>query len=224
MSEIVSPYTFDTISDECRIFKVKGVVLDNRGIPFGQAISQTKVISNTLMAGTCPIMRNGRVHGSVEKSTKRRPSTATKVVDNNNNTNLRQTMTTNPLNEPVNSDSDLPVTFQQENSFDWSVCKPLHRQTTVVELENSQFAVTIAGEPCVWIFSRKSPAEIANVGSSYRGSRHMSIGQLNDQYFPSNRHDSSRIGGIVYLLEVQYYFKIVTGHVSSLYSASSLNT
>jgi hypothetical protein len=61
ISEFDSPFCFETTNDFSRIIKVRGLIMDNKGAPLGYGIAQNSVISNTLMAGTCPIFRNGSI-------------------------------------------------------------------------------------------------------------------------------------------------------------------
>lgn len=61
VSELSSPFCFETTSDSSRLIRVRGIVLDGKGYPYGQIIPQNKIISNTLMAGVCPINKDGRI-------------------------------------------------------------------------------------------------------------------------------------------------------------------
>ncbi|CAK9856920.1 unnamed protein product [Sphagnum jensenii] len=84
---------------------------------------------------------------------------------------------------------DLPVTLNNEHLYDWSVCKPQHRQSNFVILPDNKFAVSVPDQPVTWVFSRtQSP------GDSYVESSHDTKGTA-----------------VVYLVEVQYYLTIETG-------------
>lgn len=231
-TELASPLCHETISDLSRIVKVRGIVLDGKGAPVGFPIPADKAISTTLLAGVCPVGKDGSLRPTGD-SRPRRKLTVTSgrdsvlVWDNPINisgqSNPRQSLSMavpGTIGAEGHSDCDIPITLQQENAnFDWSVCKPGHRQGTIKELPDDRFAVTVAGEPVVWIFSRKAPA-VSNSPRSRHGSRARHSGTGSFSYNPdpfsesakSSRSDLSRAGGQVYLVEVQYYFQIHTGH------------
>lgn len=156
--------------DGSRIIKIRSVILDSRGLPTGQPIATNLIINNCLLMGTCGVNRNGRilVPNHNEKGARRRTSASASTImmqgagmaggrENNNTTR----------NSEAGGDYDIPATYQNESNHDWSYCKPGHRQGNVVELVDNKFAVEIAGEPCVWIFSRTPPiSSQANAANS----------------------------------------------------------
>lgn len=109
--------------------------------------------------------------------------------------------------------SDVPISSQPDLQFDWSSCKPGHRQGNVTELGDGQFSVCVPGDPVVWIFSRRAPG-----AAPTRMGRSGSLGGADASAFNNspNRNDFSRAGNLLYLVEVQYYFRLETGHVSLL--------
>lgn len=174
----------DDINYSSQIVKVRGIIIDAKGTPSAQPIATNRIISNCLMAGISPIHRGGTVTNLSEiKALNRRKGQGTNTVSNE-------------------TDIDSPVTQQNENLYDWSHCKPGHRQGHVIELGDNKFSVEIAGEPVVWIFSRTLQTETVNRGLNKHQS--MFMGR-------SSRGDSSRSGGFVYLIEIQYHIKLESG-------------
>lgn len=226
-SDLTSPLSFDVTCDANRIVKVRGILLDSKGNPCGQPIPQNKIISNTLLAGICPINRSGEI-GSITdfQSQRRRASTTTNVThrEESKSTNRPSfsNVATSSQDACVAADTmglnevDMPISLGQEHLCDWVACKPNHRQGNVTEMEDGLFAVTIPNEPVVWIFSRRatgvtgvSSTRLSRPGSTSRG-------ELPELWFDSsrsNRMDTSRSGGLLYLVEVQYYFRLETGKV-----------
>ena len=229
MSELTSPFCGDVSSDSSRILKVRGIILDSKGVPAGQSIAQNKIISSTLMAGTCPIFRNGRVQSLSDASAapKRRrgsvmpQSASSQMRDSLSQVGARNSLSVTNLNSLLEVE-DSSVTYQQDFLYDWSHCKPGHRQGNIIELEDSKFAVSVPGEPVIWIFSRRSPAlsgkktPLSNSLSPSPNAQNMQKGGNNDLgniLFSNNpnRYDFSRSGGLVYLVEVHYFLRLETG-------------
>eukprot|EP01039_Chlorochromonas_danica_P002589 gene2589-2831_t len=224
-SDLTSPLSFDVTCDTNRIVKVRGILLDSKGNPCGQPIPQNKIISNTLLAGICPINRSGEISSITDfQSQRRRASTTTNVAhrEESKSTNRPSfsNVATSSQDACVSADTmglnevDMPISLGQEHLCDWVTCKPNHRQGNVTEMEDGLFAVTIPNEPVVWIFSRRatgvtgvSSTRLSRPGSTSRG-------ELPELWFDSsrsNRMDTSRSGGLLYLVEVQYFFRLETG-------------
>jgi hypothetical protein len=224
-SNLVSPLSFDLTCDANRLVKVRGVLLDSRGNPCGQPVSSTKVAASTLLAGICPVTKAGEVKTSLDWQPPGRRRNSIPTYANDVKTSSRSSFvasgssvggagSTGGNTDSGSSDADVPVSLGQEQLYDWSVCKPGHRQGQTIELEDGLFAVTIPGEPVVWIFSRRAPTGSVSRSSSL--SRLSASGT--EAWFESgrqNRLDSSRAGGMVFLVEVHYYFRIETGNVSA---------
>lgn len=200
---------------------MRGIVLDSKGAPVGQAVAHNKVISSTLLAGICSISR----HGKVQCNTENRPQRRKASVANSTRESMaagRPSITMASAAQALaelQQDSDTPVTLQQDYLYDWSSCKPGHRQGNVCELGDSKFSVSVPGEPVVWIFSRRAPGVAANSVGPGHHSRAGSMSNLSvtsESMFNGNsgRTDHSRSGNLLYLVEVQYYFRLETGHVS----------
>lgn len=183
IADMVSPLCDDSVTDATRLVKVRGIVLDNAGYPTSVAVAQNKVVHSTLMAGICPITRLGRLQPMSEaiatgRKQKRRSSvmnsgpggalahgaervasttrSSISAMTHGGNTSQSQS-STNYLTQE--GDADTSPTIQQEHLYDWSLCKPGHRQSAnhIIQLTNDKFAVCIPGEPAVWIFSKKPP-------------------------------------------------------------------
>lgn len=83
--DFASPLCFETSSSAHRLIKVRGIILDAKGAPIAQPVAHNKIISSTLLAGICPIARNGKVSCNVpEGRPQRRKSSIT---------NTRESMT-----------------------------------------------------------------------------------------------------------------------------------
>jgi hypothetical protein len=131
--------------------------------------------------------------------------------------------------------SDNPVTIGQEHVFEWLTCRPGHRQGNLAEMSDGRFAVTLPNEPIVFIFSRRAPnATSAGVATTTRLSRSGSLAPdytragrasssannagnsaaASASLFDMNRNnrmDASRAGSALYLVEIQYFFRLETG-------------
>lgn len=196
-TEYIKVDTFLDISDLQRvgdinyssdIVKVRGIVVDVKGTPSAQPIATNRIISTCLMAGVSPIFRDGNIENLSElKAWSRRKGQGTIITNE--------------------TDIDTPVTQNNEKLYDWSHCKPGHRQGHVIELGDNKFSVEISGEPAVWIFSRSLQSSSVFRRGSMRGSN------IADSFMggSTSRGDSSRSGGFVYLTEVQYHIKLESG-------------
>ena len=60
-SDLACPSSGDMTSDNLRIIKVRGIVLDSKGYPFPQPILNDRTIMTSLLCGVCPIMKDGTV-------------------------------------------------------------------------------------------------------------------------------------------------------------------
>lgn len=110
------------------------------------------------------------------------------------------------------------MSSQPDLQFDWCSCKPGHRQGNVTELGEGLFSVSVPGDPVVWIFSRRAPGaapaqRLGRSGSLGLGDASSAFGGLGNN--SPSRNDFSRAGNLLYLVEVQYYFRLETGHVST---------
>jgi hypothetical protein len=88
---MASALSFELCADSNRIFKVRALVLDHKGLPTGRVVSPTATIATTLMAGVCPVHRTGRVQSVpklLQASSRRRATvTSPSSTANNNNSN-----------------------------------------------------------------------------------------------------------------------------------------
>jgi hypothetical protein len=216
-SELPSAPSGDVSSDTLRIARVRGVVIDDRGLPSAVAIAPDRILSTCLLIGVCPVYRDGRVYSnppsssaggngaptngaSVAAAMDTKFSSASNMatqrrryVRNGDNTGIFFNMEaqTGTIAESV----DPPLTYQTEHLQDWTYCKPAQRQSVAQqkELGGGCFSVEIAGEPVVWIFSRYPPGteKVPEVErSSVSGSQN---------------------GAVVYLVEVHFLLRLVTG-------------
>jgi hypothetical protein len=60
-SDLACPSSGDMSSDNLRIIKVRGIVLDSKGNPFPQPVLNDRTIMTSLLCGVCPIMKDGTV-------------------------------------------------------------------------------------------------------------------------------------------------------------------
>jgi hypothetical protein len=219
-----SPLCFETTSDAGNLVKVRGVVLDNRGFPTGHPVAYNKVVSATVLAGVCPVTRTGRVLPPGEMKVQRRKSTVSEgayeavsrmssMVPPSN-----ASLAESPLPNGANA-YDLPVSYHLDAPYDWTSCKATHRQNNFTELPDGLFSVTVPGEPAVLIFSRRSPSNTASGNSTS-----MRLGRGSTTDGNSGRPPSAgkaaggkvNSSGLVWLVEVQYFFRLETGQVRIL--------
>lgn len=248
-SDMASPLSYETTSDLNRIFKVRGILLDQRGNPSGQPILPTSVIHSTLMTGICPVTKTGSIQATLENRPVRRRSSAAnpKEAERGTASTTRGSLANsagNSINGSMvggaggsggDADFDIPVSLGQESNFEWFTCRPGHRQGNIAEMDDGRFSVTLPGEPIVFIFSRRAPGSSFTSGTPVqRLSRAGSLAPVPENtsssastFFDSNRNnrmDASRAGNLFYLVEVQYYFRLETGNVWICYYFRSLST
>ena len=251
-SDLISPYKNDVLSDGARVVKVRGLILDAKGVASGIAIDAEKVIiHSSLLLGVCPVRKDGtvvkvsdfRTLSRVKNSTIRKaknppppvPAAPKEPLGNRMRSysgssthsvsfNAGGRSGLGPPEPPVTSlGAPPPVTAATNRDFeprpgqsvrknstivgldhlyDWSVCKPGHR-TITTEIGEGRFTVEIAGEPVIWIFARS----LNPVVSRPSGKRDLS-------FFNGGRaSDTSRAGGFIYLVEVNYFLRLETNAV-----------
>lgn len=234
---------YETTSDPTNLVKVRGIILDNRGFPTGHPIPYNKVVSSTMLAGVCPVTRTGRALSPGDMKVQRRKSTVSEgayeavsrmsAITPPSNVSLAES----PLPNGSNS-YDLPVSFHLDAPYDWTTCKATHRQNNSTELPDGLFSVTVPGEPVVLIFSRRSPSNTQSGNSTTtrmgRGSIAMNalapIAENSTRppsgtarQSPGETSGSGQVSGrdvnrgLVWLVEVQYFFRLETGCVSHLF-------
>lgn len=214
ISEVNSPLSYEVTYDKNRYLKVRGIILDSKGFPGGKAISPNSSISCTLLAGISPIFKNGTIQTILENLTarKRASTNSRDVSSNTNQSSSRASFVGQSASTEVFQDNDLPITLGQESFYEWTTCRPGHRQgPNLFELQDGRFSVAIPGEPVTYIFSRKAPVPHRTHGSRsgslatgdpWGGESHRSS---------MNRMDSSRSGGMLFLVEIHYFLSIETG-------------
>lgn len=67
-SDLPSSASGDTISDDLRIIKVRGVIIDDKGLPSAILVPADRTLSACLLCGVCPIYRDGRVYADPTQS------------------------------------------------------------------------------------------------------------------------------------------------------------
>lgn len=221
VSDIPSPLNYEVTFDNNRIIKVRGILLDNKGFPNGKAISPTALISSTLLIGNYSLSKSGRLQCCSELPLRKRASTnSTKEATqaSNSNRNFSGTNSSN-FGTENSQDFDLPFSANHENYCDWSYCRPAHRHGGCIELDGGKFGITIAGDPIMFIFSRRSPAiQVQRNSISFDNLSSLRSGKQGQVDAPfdanrNNRMDSSRLGDSIYLVEIVYYMKMETGQV-----------
>jgi rapamycin-insensitive companion of mTOR len=60
-SDLGCPASSDMTSDALRLVKVRGIVMDSKGMPSGYAVMNDKTILSTLLCGVCPVTKAGTV-------------------------------------------------------------------------------------------------------------------------------------------------------------------
>lgn len=217
-SELPLTSSGDIASDSLRVARVRGVVLDDRGLPSAVAVPSDRILSTCLLIGVCPVYRDGRVYCNPPSSSVGGPSvnangaTATGALDNkfsaaSNAATQRRRYVRNGDNAgmffnmetqtgPVSESVDPPLTYQTEHLQDWTYCKPAQRQSAAhqKELGGGCFSVEISGEPVVWIFSRYPPGT-----------------EKIPETIDRTNTAANQTGAAVYLIEVHYLLRLVTG-------------
>jgi len=231
-SELETPSCSEITADCNRLVKVRGIILDEKGLPSGKAIANNKSIFNCLLTGMCPVKKSGVIvlptpnnnGGANIRVVRRRSSNSTGSIlvareslaagmAGVNRKSLADASAAGSIASLLAADSDPAITQFSDHLQDWSHCKPGHRQGNTVELGDNRFSVEIQGEPCVWIFSRVMPGSAHSSSVSRARAGSLTGG---DSLFgnSANRSDASRSGGICYLVEVQYYLRLETGQAT----------
>ena len=229
MSDMASALCFELCADSNRIFKVRSLILDSKGLPKGRMISPTATIASTLMTGVCAVMRTGKVLPvNVQRSQGSRRRASSVMVQNqtlrgsvsatvNSNTNVNPNSSGNPTDPADDPSDDQPASLGLELMFDWCICKPTQRQGQLVNGENGRLYLACPGEPIVFVFERRA----ATVTTSQRSDRSESSGSSTrgDLAFDNGRHNMYNYSGnsrptALFLVEIQYFFRIETGAVS----------
>jgi hypothetical protein len=156
-SDLACPSSGDMTSDNLRIIKVRGIVLDNKGNPFPQPILNDRTIMTSLLCGVCPVMKDGTVAPSSDASAalpqnqsfsvpSSGPSipTENKAIPHNSIHRRRKSLLRAPYSSSdlrgirssysdpppidLSSNQDPPLTLLSDHLQDWVKCKPSHRQ------------------------------------------------------------------------------------------------
>jgi len=164
-SDLVMPATSEITADKNRFIKIRGFVLDEKGLPGGRAIKEGKVLGSSLMLGACPVSKKGEVSPSVQGGgqlisfEQARRNTATNLTVPPMRRASLGVDPTSPSGVPSHLDeSDTPPTYMLEALYDWTVCNPIDNgigNAVFTDLSETQFSVEIPGEPCKYIFSRE---------------------------------------------------------------------
>lgn len=219
-SSLVSSACGESSSDQVRLVKVRGLVLDSTGVPSGVRVDSNRVITSALLCGINPVLRSGKVvrlSADSAKYAKAREKRAKAVQIlkaeqlKASGGNFRGSMGASVLDglpEP-----ELPVTFQYEAQHDWSFCKPTHRGGKVTELGDDRFSVEIPNEPVVFIFARtlvkpkKNGAEENNTAGTSGTASSSECGIGANGRKPTVQRSAT---GATYLVEVHYYLRLCT--------------
>lgn len=94
-SDLPCPSSGDMTSDNLRLIKVRGIILDSKGIPFPQPVLNDRTIMTSLLCGVCPVMKDGTVVPSSDWPTSQIPNPAFN--------NLTSTTTPPPENRSTNN-------------------------------------------------------------------------------------------------------------------------
>jgi hypothetical protein len=233
---MASPLSFEICSDSNRLLKVRGLVLDSKGLPTGKLISPNMTLLVTLMSGVCPVFKSGRVQPFSEgrgTGTRRRASTSANMAAAANaaanTTTGRGSVSSNggnttPTAEDPTLDQDMPISLGQESSYEWFLCKPSQRQGQLVqESDSNRYFLALPGEPVVFIFEKRQiqqnnqrpsrSGSISKVGGD--GGNWNENGRVNSYNFGSAGMTGRAVTGL-FLVEVQYYLRFETGMVRHL--------
>lgn len=190
ISDLQHITTAGIISDKNRIIKIRGIVVDAKNIPNPFAVTSNRVISSTLLIGVHPVHKNGNVYCITEKLISKN-KTLTQISSLPNVPGRDSLQRRGSITATNDSDQDLPISFLHEDLFDWSHCKPIHRQSGLsIDLGDDLYAIELPEEPVVLIFARKS--------------NHLS----------SSRHatdSGNRLEKFFHLIEIQYFIRLQTG-------------
>jgi hypothetical protein len=231
ISDMPSPLCYDSVSDAVRIVKLRGLVLDNKGMPTYFPVQSNKVIASTLLAGVCSVSHDGGIRPVTERPNKSSPMRRTSTVGDARASMAGLQSGTMGEEGIINTvDNDMPITFSNEAPFTWARCKPGYRQGNyIVDLPDNKFAVTVPGEPAIWIFSRKPPPAglssgnmrdsigigIANrnIALSKNSTANSNSASLKGKDGRASTSNLSATAPVMYLVEIQYFLRLETGQV-----------
>ena len=165
--------------------KVRGIVLNSKGLPLGQVIPANSVIANCLLAGACSVQKDGKVTHSVNSIDAKKKSLLSLQTQVQTSRPTTTTQTDGALD-------DVSISSCNEQFYEWAVCKEYNRKGNAVELGDGRFSVTVPDYPVTWIFSRNSP-----IASSTRNQ--------------SQSQSTAKVESTVTLVEIQYLLKLETG-------------
>ena len=223
LSTLPFPLEAEVSCDALRTVRVKGIVVDAKGLPTGYPISANKVISCCLLAGTSSVQRTGKVvqvsHNiSANLSNSRRRSMNVNAGQYTARTTATQSYQPTDLSSP----EDLPITLNCDHLHDWSVCRPNHRHSLLTPLEDGRLAVSVPEHPVTWVFSRTNSS--TGGGMTERGSDPPTADQTSVAVTTSTTTGvgagmgGGSGGGNLYLVEIHYHLKLETGLVSNIIS------
>lgn len=182
-STLPFPCSSELVSDRMLYVKVRGIILNAKGMPVGHAVPTNSVIANCLLAGACSVQKDGKVSLSIYSSDAKKKAMLSLQT---------QVQSSRPA-ASSQADSfveDAPISSFNEQFYEWSICKEYNRKGNAVELGDGRFSVTLPDYPVTWIFSRNSPA-----ASSTRG----------------QPQSAAKTDSTVILVEIQYLMKLETG-------------
>lgn len=158
-STLPFPCSSELVSDRMLYVQVRGIVLNSKGLPVGQAIPTNSVIANCLLAGACSVQKDGKVThsiNSVDAKKKALLSLQTQV----------QASRPTTANQADSSLEDAPVSSCNEQFYEWSTCKEYNRKGNAVELGDGKFSVTVPDYPVTWIFKRNTALDSSTKNQS----------------------------------------------------------
>eukprot|EP00605_Chrysophyceae_sp_TOSAG23-4_P002480 GSChrysophyteH1.ASY1.ANO1.2743.1 assembled CDS len=187
-SDLAMPSVSDISTDYNRFVKVRGMVLDDFGMPSGRVIKNERSVASTLMIGLCPVTSDGSMKTSVFQEGSNGENVLS-FEQAKRSVTAQLSGTQHPEMNGVRS-GDYPPTYLLENLYDWTSCKPYTGKFGVevfTEIDENYFSIEIPNQPCKFIFSRSKPVTVAR-----------------------NISDESS-SNMLYLVEVQYYISVYTG-------------
>jgi len=221
LSDISSPLNYEVSFDANRIVKIRGIIVDSKGVPSGKLINPSTTISSTVLAGVYSILKTGQVQCSFESSTvRKRASTASTKENTQIAGSTRSFSGSNGIsnNVPENYPDDLTLTASQESLCDWCNCKFVQRNGNSIDLDEGRFGIILPGEAVMYVFSKKPlapPSTISRNSVSFdnfnniKSSKQL-INTEGSSDYRSNWNESNRFGEMV-LVEIVYYFRIESG-------------
>ncbi len=235
-SDLVIPAVNDICTDANRFMKVRALVLDEQGLPGGRAIKDGCAVASTLMVGVCPVNKTGGMKTCTRVSTSAGISITTSFEQAKRY--LQATQNQNKLPPEMNgvSDKESPPTYQLEELYDWTLCRPysgLYGTGKVTAIDDNFFSMEIPGEPCKFIFSKTKPITsfaadavgggvVSNKATS-RGSLSSLLGMSGigrssltaPSIYASRESENENMtfgSSDIYLVEIQYYLAVYIGH------------